>query len=489
MPFLPPFLLEIRPSFLLEIPPSFLDVLPSLIPFLPLSRYLAKFFNNGVKKRWGSVFNNLSRDPFIVCGDSLVCACLERALFGGDHYDGAALSAGKVAGFQTLSLVYQVEWFLKELSDRGAEFRILFCQDSKKLWLGAGRLARDLVEAHIMKNTSAACDVVGNYTELPALIKKNRPGFFMCKVGWKVDGEHVASDELAYPLSSVTGYGLHSPLLALYVRSMTMQIISDVNVGVVVDLQLTSKNNSLVFVDESDFTGFSLYTPSFYDTFAPVRTLELVAAEADATKSVSSAGAVAPAEVPCPRLQLALESLTSMFEDTDALSASTPETVVFLAKVFLLHTCLCSVLPLNFRSQNVGQFVSDTVQETDVRSFVDAIAVHLAASICKTADDVVEDNEGEQKGKVLVMCDTLDARVMQVILLFVDVCATENGGACELNLAKLCGDNNAPLKVPTPFLSFFLSFPSFLSVVSSIRLIPPPPPPPPPPTPTPHTLP
>jgi hypothetical protein len=364
-----------------------------------------------------------------------------------DNHSSAVLSAGKVADFQTLSLIYQIEWFLKELSDRGAEFRVLFCQDTKKLWHGAGRLARDLVEAHVTNNTSASCDVVANYTDLPALITKNRPAFFMCKVGWKVDGGHAASSgELAYPLSSMTACGLHSPLLALYVRSMSMQIISDVNVGVVVDLQLISKSNSLVFVDESDFTGFSLYAPSFYDAFAQARVLELVAAESDAMTSVSTV-ALDSCEVPAlrPRLQLALESLASLFEDADgALSASTPETIVFLAKVFLLHTCLCSVLPLNFRSQNVAQFISETVRESNLQSFVNVISAHLAASIRKAADDFVDNPKGEQTGNMLVMCDTLDGRMMQVILLFIGVCATENGGACidtcELSLDLLCGD-------------------------------------------------
>jgi len=408
--------------------------------------YLATFISRGVKKRWGSIFKNLSRDPFIVCGDSLVCACLERALLGAEHYAGKVVEKGKGAEFQTLSVVYQAEWFLKELQDRGAEFRVLFCQDTKKLWFGAGRLARELVEAHITKNTSIACDCVSNYQDLPALVKKNRPGFFMCKVGWKADTVDPTTD-VALPLSLLTTQGMHSPLLALYVRSMVMLVVSDVNVGVVVDLQLLSRNNALQFIDESDFTGFCLYGPEFYDSFAPVRTLELVGSEADTTKDVSSVGAASADKVDDPRLQLALASVASLFEDTDGtLPASmAPEIVLFLAKAFLLHTCLCSVLPLTYRSHDVRHLVSDSAQASDVEHFVGAIAAHLAASVSKAADEAADDSEGEQKGKVLVMCDVLDARMLHVILLFVDVCATENGGggAFKLNLAQLCGDDNA----------------------------------------------
>ncbi len=403
-----------------------------------MHQWLTAFFQFDVKKKWGKVFEILSRDAFIICGDSLICACLERSLLGGEYYSSVEASLkAKADNFQTLSLIYQVEWFLGELKSRGSEFMVLFCDDTKKLWHGTGRLAREVVESHIRKSGTISSATIPNYGQLSALIKNYKPAFFMCKVGWRTDEQSFSKEQLVVPLSSVTFNGMHSPLLALYVRSMIMQIVCDVNVGTVVDLQLLSQNNSLAFVDESSFTGFCVYKPAFHDCSASSRALELVA---EYQPKLLARGVLNSPSVDCLRLQLAMDSLKSLLEDADTLPDFEPNVCLFFAKLYLLHACLGSVLPIKCRSQNLHSEASHAQgSRSPFEHFVIAIATHLAASIHNVPTDTPE-------GKSTI-CDALDARMMQVLLKFFALATVEHDGSRrEMHSSDLCG-TNAPLQV------------------------------------------
>ncbi len=131
----------------------------------------------------------------------------------------------------------------------------------------------------------------------------------------------------------------------------------------------------LQLVDESSFTGFCVSKPTVHDCsrfFPRVGVGCRISAQATGETAEGSpkhrnrnrrAGSFEHAPLtfkllPALRLQLAMESLTSLLEVPGKLPDFEPNVCFFFTKLYLLHACFGSVLPITCRSLSLSLSLS-----------------------------------------------------------------------------------------------------------------------------------